>query len=95
MLNTILCANKNKRIKAQKSLPPQPFTTSIFQQTSSDNLHYSPKQTMQIAQKLYEGGYLTYMRTDAKIYKEFIAEAKPFNKNKYGDEYFAVLRENK
>ena len=77
--------------KSTKISPPQPFTTSILQQTSSNNLHYSPKQTMQIAQKLYEGGYITYMRTDAKIYsKEFIAQAKPFIKNKYGDEYFAV-----
>jgi len=50
--------------------PPEPFSTSRLQQTASNELHYSPKETMTLCQKLYEAGYITYMRTDAKKYSE-------------------------
>ena len=64
---------------------PQPFTTSTIQQTASNELHISPKETMQICQKLYEGGYITYMRTDSKVYsKEFLEKANEFIINKFG-----------
>ena len=64
---------------------PQPFTTSTIQQTASNELHISPKETMQICQKLYEGGYITYMRTDSKVYsKEFLEIATKFIINKFG-----------
>ena len=67
---------------------PQPFTTSTLQQTSSNELHISPKDTMQICQKLYEGGYITYMRTDSKIYsKDFVDKAIEYIKKNYGEEY--------
>lgn len=59
------------------SKPPEPFITSTIQQAASNELHFSPKETMIVCQKLYEGGFITYMRTDAKKYsKEFIDSIK-------------------
>ena len=68
--------------------PPLPLSTSVLQQKSSNELGYSPKQTMRIAQNLYEAGLITYMRTDNKKYsKEFIKSAKSLILKKYGEEY--------
>ena len=68
--------------------PPSPFTTSILQQKASNELNFSPKQTMKVAQTLYENGFITYMRTDSKTYsKEFIKKSKDFIKERYGKEF--------
>ena len=68
--------------------PPLPFTTSTLQQKSSNHFGYSPKQTMRLAQTLYESGYITYMRTDSKTYsKEFVDKSKKFIKQKYGEAF--------
>jgi DNA topoisomerase-1 len=68
--------------------PPEPFTTSRLQQIASNELHYSPKETMRICQSLYEGGYITYMRTDSKTYSnEFIGLATEYIKKNYSAEY--------
>ena len=74
------CNNPRPSIKKQ----PLPFTTSTLQQKASNECHYSPKETMKIAQKLYEKGFITYMRTDSKAYsKDFIDKAKKYITEKY------------
>lgn len=64
--------------------PPEPFTTSRIQQVASNELRYSPKETMRICQQLYEGGYITYMRTDSSVYcDEFVDSVKTYIKKEY------------
>ena len=68
--------------------PPVPFTTSGIQQMASNEMHISPKETMQICQKLYEAGHITYMRTDSTAYSEdFIKLTSTFITSEYGKEY--------
>jgi DNA topoisomerase-1 len=68
--------------------PPEPFITSKLQQTISNELRYSPKETMKICQSLYEAGYITYMRTDSKTYsKDFIEIAKLYIVRNYEHKY--------
>ncbi len=72
----------------QKRSPRAPFTTSTLQQTASSRLGYSPSRTMQIAQKLYEAGHITYMRTDStNLGVAAQTQIITFAKKKYGDEY--------
>jgi len=82
--------------KRTKSKTPPPFMTSTLQQTASTQLGFSPKKTMMIAQKLYEGvkthkgvtGVITYMRTDSlNLAKEAVAAARSHIKEHYGDRY--------
>ena len=68
--------------------PPSPFSTSLLQQKASSELHYSPSETMAICQKLYESSFITYMRTDSKMYsEEFIGKAKAYILEKWSDKY--------
>jgi DNA topoisomerase-1 len=58
---------------------PEPLTTSSLQQLASNELHFSPKDTMKYAQQLYEAGYITYMRTDCKKYSSaFVEQVKKY-----------------
>ena len=67
---------------------PEPLTTSSLQQVASNELHLSPKDTMKYAQQLYEGGYITYMRTDSKKYSnEFIETTSKYIVSTYGETY--------
>lgn len=71
--------------------PPLPFSTSMLQQKASNELGYSPKQTMRVAQNLYEAGHITYMRTDNKVYSpEFIKTIKKFIKNRWDKNYVSI-----
>lgn len=75
----------------QKRSPRAPFTTSTLQQTASTRLGYSPSRTMQIAQKLYEKGFITYMRTDStNLAGAAIAEITKTIESEYGKEFVQV-----
>jgi DNA topoisomerase-1 len=75
----------------QKRSPRAPFTTSTLQQTASTRLGYSPSNTMRIAQKLYEKGFITYMRTDStNLAGSAIAEITQTIEKKYGKEFVQV-----
>lgn len=65
-----------------------PFTTSTLQQEASNRLGYNVTSTMRIAQRLYEEGYITYMRTDSvNLSQEAINSAKDFIEKEFGAEY--------
>lgn len=67
--------------------PPTPFTTSTLQIEGNNRLGYGAKQTMMLAQKLYETGRITYMRTDSQNLAEpFLAEAQAYIKETFGAE---------
>lgn len=72
----------------QKRSPRAPFTTSTLQQTASTRLGFSPSRTMQVAQKLYEQGYITYMRTDStNLGAQAVSQILTLVEKKYGKEY--------
>lgn len=82
--------------KERKIAPPPPFMTSTLQQSASNRLGFTPKKTMMIAQKLYEGvkthqgtmGVITYMRTDSlNLAKEAVKGARELIKEHFGKEY--------
>ncbi len=79
---------KGVKESEQKRSPRAPFTTSTLQQTASSRLGYSPSRTMQIAQKLYEAGHITYMRTDStNISSVAQGQILSFVKKEYGENY--------
>ncbi|MBX4190370.1 type I DNA topoisomerase [Candidatus Parcubacteria bacterium] len=68
--------------------PAPPFTTSTLQQEASRKLGFSAKQTMTLAQRLYETGFITYMRTDSlNISQIALSQAQDVIKEKFGKEY--------
>jgi len=87
----------------RKSKTPPPFMTSTLQQSASTQLGFSPKKTMMVAQKLYEGvktdkgtmGVITYMRTDSlNLAKEAVAAARTFIQSEYGERYLPAKPKN-
>ena len=74
--------------KPVKVKPKPPFITSTLQQSASTRLSFNVKRTMRVAQKLYEAGYITYMRTDAPSLSETsINDARNFIKENLSDKY--------
>ncbi len=72
----------------QKRSPKPPFTTSTLQQASSTRLGFAPSRTMGIAQKLYEAGHITYMRTDStNMSSDALSQISSFIEREYGKEY--------
>jgi len=78
--------NIEEKISIRKPSPP--FITSSLQQEASTKLQFNVKKTMDVAQKLYESGHITYMRTDSHtLSQDAINECKKYIINNYGIEY--------
>ena len=83
---TFSVANLEK--KPTKKTPAAPFTTSTLQQEASRKLYFSVAQTMSVAQKLYEAGKITYMRTDStNLSQDAMSAAKSAIENSFGSQY--------
>lgn len=79
---------KDIKESEQKRNPRAPFTTSTLQQTASSRLGFAPSRTMQVAQKLYEAGHITYMRTDSvSLSSQSQNQILKLVEEKYGKEY--------
>jgi len=80
-----ISSNKSER------KPPSPFITSTLQQEASTKFSMSPKNTMASAQKLYENGYITYMRTDSlNLSLDALAMIETYITSKYGKDYLNI-----
>ena len=76
------------QVKPGKKSPAAPFTTSTLQQEASRKLGFSVSRTMQVAQRLYESGHITYMRTDAvNLSDTALANIKDAVNQQYGPQY--------
>jgi DNA topoisomerase I len=76
------------QVKEGKRSPAAPFTTSTLQQEASRRLGFSVAQTMQLAQRLYEAGKITYMRTDSlNLSQEAVAKAAEAIQSQFGANY--------
>jgi len=91
----LLEAAKNAKFKVSKidqkpgtRSPGSPFTTSLLQQEAARKLGFSVKQTMTVAQRLYESGHITYMRTDSTTLSSLaLAAAKKYITSTFGANY--------
>lgn len=95
---TFLNLNKEARYSVEsldkkpvKKSPSAPFTTSTLQQEASRKLYFSVSRTMQVAQRLYEQGLITYMRTDSvNLSSEALTAAQEAITAQYGKEYVQI-----
>ena len=91
LLNACINASftiKDLKVKEGKRKPSAPFTTSTLQQEASRKLGYSVARTMMMAQRLYEAGHITYMRTDStNLSAEALDKAKSEIMSSFGKEY--------
>ncbi|MBU2883997.1 type I DNA topoisomerase [Psychrosphaera sp. B3R10] len=94
-MDTILAAIKaqtytvvNREDKPSKSRPSAPFITSTLQQAASTRLGFGVKKTMMMAQRLYEAGHITYMRTDStNLSSEAVGACRMYIQSEFGDKY--------
>lgn len=78
----------SRESKPTQSRPSAPFITSTLQQAASTRLGFGVKKTMMMAQRLYEAGYITYMRTDStNLSKEALDSCRDYIGDKFGDKY--------
>ena len=88
-----ICANAEFKVGSIKKMvskrnPSAPFITSTIQQEASSKFRIGPKKLMMILQQLYEGGLITYMRTDSTLLsEEVLTAAEQIIKDKYGEKY--------
>ncbi|GGY66612.1 type I DNA topoisomerase [Marinobacter zhanjiangensis] len=74
--------------KPTRSRPSAPFITSTLQQAASNRMGFTVKKTMMLAQRLYEAGYITYMRTDStNLSQDAVAGARDWISKQFGDQY--------
>ncbi|GAA3531624.1 type I DNA topoisomerase [Zobellella aerophila] len=74
--------------KPTQSKPPAPFITSTLQQAASTRLSFGVKRTMMLAQRLYEAGYITYMRTDStNLSQEAVEGVREYIQSQYGKDF--------
>lgn len=74
--------------KPTKSRPGAPFITSTLQQAASNKMGFSVKKTMMLAQRLYEAGYITYMRTDStNLSQDAISGCRDYIRDQFGSRY--------
>ena len=92
LLNSLINADfkiQSIETKPSRSTPSAPFTTSSLQQVASSRLGFSVSRTMSVAQKLYESGHITYMRTDStNLSKESINSMEKYIIKNFGNNYF-------
>ena len=78
----------SRESKPTKSKPSAPFITSTLQQAASTRLGFGVKKTMTMAQRLYEAGYITYMRTDStNLSQEALDSCRSYISDNFGDNY--------
>lgn len=78
----------NREDKPTKTKPTAPYITSTLQQAASTRLGFGVKKTMMMAQRLYEAGYITYMRTDStNLSADAVAACRDYIKDNFGDKY--------
>ncbi len=79
---------QNREDRPTSSKPSAPFITSTLQQAASTRLSFGVKKTMMLAQRLYEAGYITYMRTDStNLSAEAVDAARDYINSKFGADY--------
>ncbi len=79
---------QQRQDKATSSKPSAPYITSTLQQAASTRLGFGVKKTMMLAQRLYEAGYITYMRTDStNLSKEAVSNCRDYIASSFGKEY--------